>query len=202
LSAGAILAAALGSMCCIVPLGLGALGLSGVALSAFFEPLRPYLLALAALLLGLAFYSTFSYSTFSTFSTGMGPRATGEACSSETVRLARLTRPLLWVSTAAVIGLALFPSIASMALGGGGELSPDGAVRSELVVLQVDGMTCETCAPEVRRHLLEVPGVLDAAVSYEQQLAEVRVRSELGPELSSLIEAVQQSGYTARVAPR
>jgi copper chaperone CopZ len=194
LSAGAILAAALGSMCCIVPLGLGALGLSGVALSAFFEPLRPYLLALAAVLLGLAFYSSFS--------TGMRPRATGEACSSETGRLARLTKPLLWVSTAAVIGLALFPSIASMALGGGGELSPDGAVRSELVVLQVDGMTCETCAPEVRRHLLEVPGVLDAAVSYERQLAEVRVRSELGPELSSLIEAVQQSGYTARVAPR
>ena len=52
---GAVLSAALASVCCILPLGLGVLGLSTTAVAAFFEPLRPWFLALAALLLGVGF---------------------------------------------------------------------------------------------------------------------------------------------------
>ena len=53
---GAVVSAALASMCCILPLSLGAIGLSTTAVAVFFEPLRPWFLALAALLLGLGFY--------------------------------------------------------------------------------------------------------------------------------------------------
>lgn len=188
LSAGAVASAALASMCCIAPVGLGALGLSGAALSAFFEPLRPYLLSLAAGLLGLGFYFTLSARS-----------VPGEVCGAEAGRLLRLARPFLWGTTVAVIGLASFPSLATWAERGDSHLSDSGVVPFEVVVLRVEGMTCETCAPEVRRHLLSVPGVLDAAVRYEAQLAEVRVRAEQGPEMSALVEAIRQSGYTARV---
>ena len=54
--AGAVVSAALASMCCILPLGLGALGLSTTVVAAFFEPLRPWFLALAGALLGLGLY--------------------------------------------------------------------------------------------------------------------------------------------------
>ncbi len=187
LTVAAVFSAALASMCCILPLSLGVVGLSGAALSAFFEPLRPYLLALAATLLGLAYYFAFR-----------APRQAGASCDVEGARLARHVRFLLGLATAAVVALAFFPSIASFAVGGAGQLASDGSVPSALVVLDVDGMTCEACAPEVRRRLLEVPGVLDAAVSYPRQVAEVRVRDEQGPKVGDLVEAVRAAGYEAR----
>jgi hypothetical protein len=45
-----------------------------------------------------------------------------------------------------------------------------------------------------------VPGVLDAAVSYERKKAEVRVRKERPPEASGLLAAVEKAGYSAEVS--
>ena len=67
-------------------------------------------------------------------------------------------------------------------------------------MLQVDGMTCESCAPGVRSELLDVPGVIDAAVSYERKVAEVRVREERPPGVEHLLKAVKKAGYSATVA--
>ncbi len=175
--AGAVLAAALASMCCILPLGLGALGLSGAVLSAFFEPLRPYFLTLAGVLLALGFYFSFR-----------SPRA-GEACEAGASKLTRASRPTLFVAALATATLAMFPSIAGFASGASDELSP--SVTSEVVVLRVEGMTCESCTPAIRAELLDVPGVIDAAVSYGRKVAEVRVREERPPETSLLIAAVE-----------
>lgn len=57
-------------------------------------------------------------------------------------------------------------------------------------------MTCESCVPGVRTALLDVPGVIDAAVSYEKKNARVRVRAERPPETSDLLAAVARAGYT------
>ncbi len=45
-------------------------------------------------------------------------------------------------------------------------------------------------------------GVIDAAVSYDREVAEVRVREERAPELKLLILAVEKAGYTAAVEAR
>lgn len=187
-AAGAVVAAAFASMCCILPLGLGAIGLSGAMASAFFEPLRPYFLAVSAALLALGFY--FSY---------RAPR-NGEVCRTRFSKLSLASRPTLLVATLGTLILALFPSIAGLASGGSETLAPQ--VDSNVVVLRIEGMTCESCAPGVRAHLLDVPGVIDAAVSYERKVAEVRVREEQGPELQVLILAVEQAGYSAVVEAR
>ena len=183
-----MLAAGLASMCCILPIGLGAVGLSGALVSAFFEPLRPYFLVLSGTLLALGFY--FSFRT----------PAEGEACTTGRSRVARASRPTLFVAAAATAALAMFPSIVGFASGGTDALAP--TVESSVIVLRVEGMTCESCAPAVRAHLLDVPGVIDAAVSYERKVAEVRVRGERPPEMSLLVEAVKRAGYTAQVAGR
>lgn len=183
---GAVASAALASMCCILPVGLGAVGLSGAVLSAFFEPLRPYFLALSAVLLIVGFYFAFRRP------------AAGEACHAESSRLSRASRPTLFVAALATAVLAMFPSVSSLASGGAETLRSD--VESAVIVLQVDGMTCESCARGVRSELLDVPGVLDAAVSYEQKTAEVRVREERPPEVALLIEAVNKAGYSASLA--
>lgn len=83
---GAVLAAALASMCCILPLGLGAIGLSGAVVSAFFEPLRPYFLVVSGVLLSLGFYFSFR------------APAEGEACSTSSAKAARAARPTLFVA--------------------------------------------------------------------------------------------------------
>ena len=57
-------------------------------------------------------------------------------------------------------------------------------------------MTCEARVPGVRTALLDVPGVIDAAVSYERKNAQVRVRAERPPEQSALLDAVEKAGYT------
>jgi copper chaperone CopZ len=169
-------------MCCILPLGLGALGLSTSVVSAFFEPLRPWLLSLAALLLGIGFYFAFR------------KPAQGEVCNTDSQTLPKLSKPALWVSTAVVVALALFPSISGIAAGGSEELAP--ATVSRVVVLRIESMTCESCVPAVRTALLDVPGVIDAAVSYQKKSAHVRVRAERPPETSALVAAVEKAGYT------
>jgi copper chaperone CopZ len=185
---GAVVAAGLASMCCILPLGLGALGLSGALISAYIEPLRPFFLVLAGVLLALGFYLSFR-----------APRS-GEVCSKGSTKLSRASRPTLLVAAVATAALAVFPSIAGLVSGGNETLAPD--VESNVIVLRVQGMTCESCTPGLRAQLLGVPGVIDAAVSYERNVAEVRVREERAPETQSLIEAVEKAGYTAEVAAR
>lgn len=181
--AGAVIAAALASMCCILPLGLGAIGLSGAVVSAFFEPLRPFFLGLSGVLLAVGFYLAFR-----------GP-VEGETCSTNTLRLSRASRPTLFVAMLATVGFAVFPTFAGLASGGEESLPSD--VPSTVVTLRVDGMTCESCASTVRAHLLDVPGVIDAGVSYGRKLAEVRVREERPPEGERLVAAVEKAGYSA-----
>ena len=181
--AGAVVSAALASMCCILPVGLGAIGLSGAVLSAFFEPLRPYFLVLSAVLLSVGFYFAFR------------KPAEGEACTSESSRFSRASRPALFVAALATAAFAMFPSISGFASGSVETLPPK--VETSVIVLRVDGMTCESCAPGVRSELLDIPGVIDAAVSYERKVAEVRVRVERPPAAAVLLEAVKKAGYSA-----
>src|SRR5712692_8087100 len=100
LAIGSTLAAFLASLCCLGPLLLGGAGL-GAVLVATFAPLRPYFLAVSAVLLATGFYYVY-----------LIPK-TGEACAGDTCvpqsRTRCLARPLLWLATMAVIALAFFP---------------------------------------------------------------------------------------------
>ena len=44
--------------------------------------------------------------------------------------------------------------------------------------------------------MLDVPGVIDAAVNYERKNAHVRVRAERPPKESALLAAIEKAGYT------
>jgi len=57
--AGSVIGGILASACCIGPLVLALLGISGAAFARSFEPLRPWFLVATYALLGWAFYSTY-----------------------------------------------------------------------------------------------------------------------------------------------
>lgn len=94
-----MLSGVLASACCVGPLVLTMLGVSGGALAHRFEPLRPYLLVATYGLLAVAFVLTY------------GPRqqacAPGEVCA--VPRAGLLGVVLLWIGTVFVVLTTTFP---------------------------------------------------------------------------------------------
>src|SRR2546426_3067171 len=165
LALGSTLAAFLASLCCLGPLLLGSAGL-GAVLVATFAPLRPYFLAVSAVLLAGGFYFVYRK-----------PQA-GEACAGETCApqsgTRRMAKPLLWVATLAVAALAFFPSYGVKLVGTPAVAAPNSSATLQATELKITGMDCEVCAGVIQRKLLKTPGVVKAEVRYPAGTATVR----------------------------
>ena len=96
---GAVVAALGASACCLGPLVLAIVGISGAASALALEPYRPHLLVLTAAFLALAFYLIYRRPA-----TPCGP---GEAC--EMPKANRAGKMLLWLVTLVVVLAATFP---------------------------------------------------------------------------------------------
>jgi mercuric ion transport protein len=97
--AGSVISGILASACCIGPLLLAFLGISGAAFARAFEPLRPYLLVVTYALLGGAFFITFRPQT--------GACGPGDACALP--RTNRLGKAMLWIVAIVVVLTTVFP---------------------------------------------------------------------------------------------
>jgi mercuric ion transport protein len=97
-TAGSVVSGVLASACCIGPLVLGLLGISGAAFAQRLEPFRPYLLVMTYALLGGAFYLAYRPQA------ACGP---GEAC--EMPRANRVGRIMLWIAAIVVVLATAFP---------------------------------------------------------------------------------------------
>ncbi len=101
---GAITAAVVASLCCIGPLVLVLLGVSGAWIGGLtaLEPFRPYLSVLTLGLLGLAFYRVYR-----------NPKeeecAPGSACANPKTR--KGTKISLWVASVLIVVLLLSPYV-------------------------------------------------------------------------------------------
>src|SRR5260221_13164701 len=63
-------------------------------------------------------------------------------------------------------------------------------------VLDIEGMTCASCAMRIEKGLKKVPGVKDASVNFATEQASVTYDpAQTGPE--QLIQKVKAVGYTA-----
>ncbi len=189
---GAVAAAVLASTCCILPLVLGAAGLSSVALAGAFESARPLMLVVTAILLGVGFYYNYLRKPDCEL---------GEACETPRPRLQRFNRGMLWLATVAVVVLALFPSYATVFTAGDTPpIQNYEVMASRQLVLEVSGMTCEACAVTIQNELAAVPGVLRSDVDYDGGMATVLVRADTPPSTSELLSAVGRAGYSAAMA--
>ncbi|RDI95367.1 heavy metal-binding protein [Meiothermus sp. QL-1] len=65
-----------------------------------------------------------------------------------------------------------------------------------MVVLEIEGMSCQNCVRHVMEALKRVPGVVRVEVSLEP--GQARVEGQAAPE--ALVRAVEEEGYRARVA--
>ena len=197
---GAIVAASLASACCILPVVFGALGISALGVAAAFEPLRPYFVAAAAIMLAVGFYYAYFRRAFFRRAFFRRARSEGAACDLRSSRGVRLARPVLWLATAAVVALGLFPSYAGLLTGeSSGTTVASETVSSRTLSLSVEGMTCEACAVGIERELASVGGVLAATVSYAEKTAAVVVDLNAPPSGKELLAAIERAGYRAAI---
>jgi Cu+-exporting ATPase len=76
-------------------------------------------------------------------------------------------------------------------------VAPGAAKDSPTLRLQIEGMTCASCAARVEKALARVPGVLDASVNLATEVADVHV-SPGQSDMARLESAVEKAGYRAR----
>jgi Cu+-exporting ATPase len=70
---------------------------------------------------------------------------------------------------------------------------------AHVIKLPVEGMTCASCVARVEKALKRVPGVASAEVNLATEMATVSLAE--GASTKSLVEAVRDAGYEARLAP-
>ena len=99
LGVGALLAAAGGSVCCVLPVAVAFAGVGSAAFGAIFEPYRPYLIGATMLLLGFAFYRAHRPQA--------AECAPGESCAVPENR--KRQRLLLWIVAVVALLLLTFP---------------------------------------------------------------------------------------------
>ncbi len=141
---GALLSAALVSVCCVGPVVVAVLGLSGVGLAVGLVKYRPVFLGTTAILLGVAFYLTYRKQTVD---------CADGSCEWRSGR--RSMKLTLWVIAALAVGLVTVPLWAT-----------DQATTQEVssvktniatVRLRIPGMDCPACVWGIERTLKQAP---------------------------------------------
>lgn len=205
-SLGVALAAA---VCCLGPLVLVSLGVTGAWIGnlSAFEPYRPLFMVVAAVLLGFGFYRVYGRP-------GPGQPAQedcGEGAGCEVPKSNRINQVSLWIATVVVVGLFASPFLLGVGVGGtsaeqptavgaveGSEKSADQGHADEgdsaKVTLTVQKMTCGGCAGSVQTALARLDGVEGAQVTFEPPQAVVTYDpSKVSVE--KLTKATAEIGY-------
>ena len=192
---GAMLAAVVASLCCIIPLLFAGAGVAAIAIAGKFAGLHPYMLVVTALLFLVGFYYAYRPTKVSC--------EPGSACEIPASR--KRARVGLWLTTAFTVVLTTFPYWSAALVRGTAHEPQTQAFQAagapvERVVLRVSGMTCEMCALGVESSLRQQPGVRSFHVSFSDSVAEV----EYDPSQLSVAQirsVIEKAGYQTSVLP-
>lgn len=182
-----LLLAVTSSLCCIVPL-LTIIGSAGsiAALFSWVAPLRSYLLALTALVLGLAFYQAYRPKKNDTC-----------GCTNEKRKSRLQSKPFLWFIAIVSVLLSTFPYYGMYFQTNTLESKTivNNVANVQEVVLHIQGMSCEACEGHVNNTLLQKKGVHDVNTIYAKGISIVKFDS-MQISLRQLALAVERgTGY-------
>ncbi len=189
---GAIAAAVAASLCCIGPLILLALGVSGAWIGnlAALEKYRPIFISVTLGLLGFAFYRIY--------------RKSGEACEPgshcASPKAGRFNEITLWIVTVLVLGLLATPYAVSYLSSGSRAVQGSQIVaETRQVTLAVQNMTCAGCVPTVTSSLKGVEGILELRVTLEPPEA-IIVYDPDKVDVEKMIIATSNAGYPSTIS--
>lgn len=192
---GAIAAAFGAGLCCVGPVLFALFGLGAFGAASVFQSLRPYLLAVAVFALAFGFYRVYFRRE---------QCMPGEACATKPVN--KVNRTALWVALFMVVAFAISPyyvGYIAAAVVRQKQPAPVAAVAStqpgsfETVIVEVEGMTCESCEVSIKTALDETPGVRSAEVSYKNGNARIHY-DPTQTNLDRIKGAINSTGYKAK----
>ena len=180
-----LLAAVAASSCCIPPVIAALAGVGGIAGSlSWMEPLRPYLIVLAVVAIGYAWYKYYQ-----------GQKM--DAC------CAIDAKPKWYQSRGFLVGVSIFAAV-SIAFPYYSSIFFPSHEQKEVVVVNaadvqtvtfdVKGMTCNGCAAHVETDVNKLPGIISADAAHEKASARVAF-DQTKVNLTQIEEAINATGY-------
>lgn len=178
-----VLTALSASMCCITPVLAIVSGTGGLAASVhWLEPFRPYFISASVLVLGFAWFQSFSKKK--------------EDCDCETPKKKSFfqSRTFLGVITISSFLLIAFPSYAKFFFQNTAGQAAQEQNKSKKIELTVSGMTCTSCELHIESEVKKLPGVSFVKASYEKGGATVEF-DEQKIKVDKIIAAINGTGY-------
>lgn len=179
-----ILAALAASSCCIPPVIAAIAGIGGAAGTlSWMEPLRPYLIGLAIIAIGYAWYSH------------LKPKKDDD-CGCE------IEKPKFYQTKGFLVGITLFAALSITLPYYSGIFYPDS--KQEVIIsdnsnlqkttISIDGMTCDACQHHVNSAINTLPGIVAVNSSYEKGNAEVEF-DNTQTTVAEIEKAINSTGY-------
>lgn len=179
-----VIAALVASSCCIPPFIALIAGVGGASSSlSWVEPFRPYLIGLAVIAIGFAWYNHFK-----------PKKADDCGCDIE--------KPKWYQTKGFLIGVTLFAFTSIAFPYYSGMFFPDN--QQEIVVVDnsniqkievsIEGMTCDACQNHVNHAVNELPGIVAVKTSYTEGKAIIEF-DNTQTNILEIEEAVNSTGY-------
>ncbi len=180
-----LFAAIAASSCCIPPVIALFAGIGGSASAlSFMEPFRPYLIGLAVIAIGYAWYHYLK-----------PKKADGCACETD-------AKPKWFQTKGFLIGITLFAAVSIAFPYYSPIFYPDN--KKEVVIVResniqtvdfnVRGMTCASCEEHVKHAVNELDGIVNVKASYEEADAEVKF-DNTKTSREAIEKAINATGY-------
>lgn len=178
---GSIILAIITHLCCIGPVVLAVLGVGGAGLFSKFANLRPYLMGMTGVFLGLAFFLTY--------------RKRKVKCEDGTCKIRRASKwnkIALWAGTILIVFFMVFPQLVGSLNTSSGNNHMKGEISE--VIIPVEGMTCSGCEFNIENAVKKLDGIIK--VKADHQKGEVNIKFEKGKiNINDLVKAINKSGY-------
>lgn len=184
-----IFAAVAASLCCITPLLAMLAGAGSIASSlSWLEPVRPFLICLAVVTLGFAWYKSLR-------TNGSAECGSDGTCKVEKKSFLASKTFLVFITIAAIASIA-FPYYAKVFYP---KVQKQNFVIVESSNMQtasftIKGMSCKGCEAEVNNELYKISGVIDAQTFYEKGTSIVKFDSSKA-KTQQLKAAIENTGY-------
>lgn len=179
-------AALAASSCCIPPVIAAIAGVGGVSSSlSWLEPLRPYLVGLAVIAIGYAWYAH------------MKPKKEEACCAID-------AQPKWYQTKGYLVGITLFATLSLSFPYYSGIFFPDASAGKTIVVDEgdlvevrwnIEGMTCSGCEHHVNQVLREREGVVEASSSHQEGMATMKFDSSRTSSEKLAVAVEEATGY-------
>jgi copper chaperone CopZ len=178
-----VVAAIAASSCCMPPVIAAIAGVGGASTSlAWAEPFRPYLIGLAVVSIGYAWYNH------------LKRIKKGDCCEIEKPKIYQTKEFLIGMTFFAAISITLPYYSSAIFPENKKEVVVKGSSNNKKITTTIEGMTCDACQNHVNHAVNELPGIISSNTSYDNGVAVVEFDKTVVTG-NEIMDAINSTGY-------